>query len=177
MGGTKMNAKKIITSISILTITVMGFVACGKDLSSDPPFTTFNFDTTYDDMIKELGEPDSEKESYYGKAYNYSSDYLDLQGNVQYAFDEDGHMTNMTWAYFSEDGEEITDIYNDLHKQLQNSLGKTKEATNTVTNLADIWRLDSGNIELAAIVTSDYNVVMFTYLSPEYSTSSEEIEE
>ena len=86
-------------------------------------------------------------------------------------------MTNMTWAYFSEDGEEITDIYNDLHKQLQNSLGKTKEATNTVTNLADIWRLDSGNIELAAIVTSDYNVVMFTYLSPEYSTSQEEIEE
>ena len=83
----------------------------------------------------------------------------------------------MTWAYFSEDGEEITDIYNDLHKQLQNSLGKTKEATNTVTNLADIWRLDSGNIELAAIVTSDYNVVMFTYLSPEYSTSSEELEE
>ena len=100
-----MNAKKLITSISILTITLMGFVACGKDLSADPPFTTFNFDTKYDDMIKELGDPDSEKETYYGNAYNYSSDYLDLEGNVQYAFDEDGNMTNMTWAYFSEDGE------------------------------------------------------------------------
>ena len=170
-----MKTKKLLTGLLILTMTSTCFLGCGKNEASDIPFTELGFDTTFDEMTSDLGDPLSDKEVYLGTTYTYDSDYLELPGNVQYTFDEEGKMASISWVYTCEDGEEITGYYNDIHTQLENKLGKSKESTNNVTHLADIWRLDSGNIELIALVTSDYNAIMYTYLSPEHSTSAEEI--
>ncbi|MCR5580772.1 MAG: hypothetical protein K6F66_04215 [Pseudobutyrivibrio sp.] len=163
-----MKARKLITftlTLSIAASTLMG-CATGKYI----PFTDLSFDTSYDTMVKDLGEPTDEAESYLGTSYCYSSDYMADDSQVRYTYDEDGNMASISWIYESEDGEEVTKYYNDIHKQLENKYGKTKEATNDVTQLSDIWRLDSGNITLIALVSSEYNAVMYTYLSPDNST-------
>ena len=171
-----MKLKKVITVILTITIVSTAFMACGGEKSADIPFTTLGFESTHVEMTEELGEPIEEKPSVFGTAYSYPCEYKDQEGVVQYIFDEDGKMTSVRWSYACEEGDDITNLYTDIHKQLENKYGETKESTESVTNLSDIWRLDTGNIEVAAIVSSDLNVIMYTYLSPENSTSAEELE-
>jgi len=165
--------KKHLLKITITTICISCLIlGCSKQSSNRIPFSELDFSVSYEDMVDKLGEPVSETETYLGKSYGYQSDYLSMDGQVRYTFDEAGKIASITWLYESEDGEEITGVYNDIHKQLENTYGKTEEATNNVTQLSDIWRLDTGNITLVALVSSDYNGIMYTYLTPEHSTAA-----
>ena len=160
---------RITLTAAIISSLLLG---CSKSSSDRIPFSELDFTVTYEDMVDKLGEPISQTESYLGESYSYKSDYLETDSEVRYTFDEDGKIASITWLYESDDGEEITGFYNDIHKQLENTYGKTEEATNNVTQLSDIWRLESGNITLVALVSSDYNGIMYTYLTPEHSTTA-----
>jgi len=164
-----MNTVKIIKKVCVISMSVALLMGCGK--TGDIPFTDLTFETSYDEMVESLGQPEKETSSYLGTSYCYSSDYTMDGSEVRYTFDEDGNMASLSWLYESEEGEEVTAIYNDLHKQLENNYGETGEATNDVTQLSDIWRLETGNITLIALVSSEYNAVMYTYLSPDHSTT------
>ena len=163
--------KKHLMITSLVTICFTGLIiGCSKQSSDRIPFSELGFSVSYEDMVDKLGVPTSKTETYLGESYGYPSDYLSMDGQVRYTFDETGNIASITWLYESVDGEEITGVYNDIHKQLENTYGKTEEATDNVTQLSDIWRLDSGNITLVALVSSDYNGIMYTYLTPEHST-------
>lgn len=162
---------KIISFSLILAIT---FTACKSD-EDRIPFSSLTFENTYDEMVEELGEPEETTVTYLGDTYSYSKEYLKKDGHVRYTFDEDGKMASITWLFDSEDGEEVSALYADIHKQLENLHGKTKESSDDVTQLSDIWRLDSGNISLVAVISSDYNGLMYTYMSKEHSTSEEDL--
>ena len=166
-----MNAKRLIKIILTLSFSTVLLIGCGND-SLNIPFSDLNFESSYEEMVKELGEPQDETSSYLGTSYCYESDYLVEGSEARYTFDDDENLASISWIYESEDGEEITAYYNDLHKQLVNKYGETTEATNDVTQLSDIWRLETGNITLIALVSSEYNAVMYTYISPENSTSA-----
>lgn len=168
-----MNAKSTIKKlISLSLLVIVLFTACGSD-KNRIPFSKLTFETSYEDMVSKLGDPTDTTTTYLGDTYGYSCKYLQKDGTVRYTFDEDGNMASITWLYESEDGEEVSDLYADIHKELVNKHGKTKEATDDVTQLSDIWRLDTGNITLVAVVSSDYNGLMYTYLSKDHSTSEE----
>jgi hypothetical protein len=160
--------------ISFSLVIALTFTACKSD-KDRIPFSSLTFDTTYDEMIEELGEPTETTVTYLGDTYSYAGEYLQKDGNVRYTFDEDGKMASITWLYSSEDGEEVSALYADIHKQLENNHGKTTESSDDVTQLSDIWRLDSGNISLVAVISSDYNGLMYTYMSKDHSTSAEEL--
>ncbi len=164
-----MYTKKIITLTLISAMTSTLFLGCGTK-EANIPFTDYNFETTYQEITDDLGTPVEEAASYLGTSYCYDSDYLSDASEVRYTFDEDGNMASITWLLESSDSEEITDCYNDIHSELVNTYGETKEATSDTTQLSDIWRLETGNITLVAVISTEYNGIMYTYLSPANST-------
>ncbi len=161
--------------IALIALTALVLTACGKETSSvDIPFSTLSFNSTIEDMTEAFGEAENTDKSYIGTSYCYSSAYMDKDSEVRYSFDEDDKMGSITWLYESADGEEIKEVYNDIHKELEETYGQSGENTNDATQMADIWRLPEGNVTLVAVVSSDYNGIMYTYLSPEHSTSNED---
>ena len=160
------NIKKYLALISVSALLLSG---CGAE-KADIPFSDMTFDNNYEDVIGAHGEPEDEEKSYLGTSYCYPSDYMREDSEIRYTFDEDDKLAGITWLYETEDGEDIVSCYNELHAALTEKYGETEAATKDETQLSDIWRLPTGNITLAAVVSSDYNGIMYTYLSPSHST-------
>ena len=155
----------------ILACTTLLFSGCGKQKESDIPFTDMNWNSTFEDVSKEYGEAINIVTSYYGEAYDYASTFENMDGYTRYTFDQDGQLTSAAFIYECEDGEELPAKYENIHSKLETKYGKTNEYNVDATTITDIWRLNSGNIMLIALISSDYNAIMYTYLNPTVSTS------
>ena len=93
-----MRAKKTLTKIISFTLLLaILLIGCSSD-KDRIPFSDLTFDTTYDQMVEEFGEPESNTESYLGTSYQYASDYMKKDGKVRYTFSDDGKLASITYV-------------------------------------------------------------------------------
>lgn len=163
-----MKKRNVLFLTLVFTVSIL-FSGCA---SSTSPFSDLSWDSTMDDMISAEGDDYNETTSFWGDTYCYTKNYMDVDGQVRYSFDDEGSLTSLSWVYQSDDADEISSLYDDIHKKLVSEYGESGEFKTDSTQLSDIWRLDSGNIMLVAIISTDYNVVSYTYLNPENSTAT-----
>ena len=145
---------------------------CGKSSYKTAPFTTLDWDATLDDVVALEGEDYEEDASYLGHAYDYPKTYNDVDGTIRYVISEDdGTLKSVSWTYEAPEGSDISEMFITLHDELEDELGESGEYTEDATTCTDIWRREAGNITIISIISTDYNALMLSYLSPDSSTN------
>ena len=166
--------KNIILILALISVVLLSSVGCGTKTASIP-FCELDFNDSFEDMSALYGMPPNETESYLGTSYCYPSGYMDKDSELRVTFDDENKISGFSWVYESEDADDIVAAYKSIESDLTQKYGQTTEAASDPTQLSNIWRLDTGNITLAAVISSDYNGLMYTYISPEHSHSTEDI--
>ena len=48
-----------------------------------------------------------------------------MEGTVKYSFDEENRLVSMAWMYEAKDSEDLAGVYDKLHGQAEDMLGKS----------------------------------------------------
>ena len=165
--------KHLLKPFSLL-LTLLFCVSClcgcgAKEVKC--PFTEANWESTIED-IKAL-ETDLEEggeSSYYGASYLAPSTYRDLDGTVQYMFDEEDNLALVQWSYETDSLDELETLYQTIHNELTDSYGEGGFESQFSSSIGgDVWYLENGNIILMFSAVDDYKAIHLSYVSPDHS--------
>ena len=165
----KRNVLRVLIVVCLSTALLT--TGCKSKETTAAPFTELNWESTLEDMQSAYGTDYETTLSYVGDTYIYSGEYEKMAGQIRYSFADDT-LASAVFIYESEDGEELASIYDSLHSKYETKYGESGEYETSATTMTDIWRLDTGNIMLVALISSDYNAIMVSYLDPSNSTSN-----
>lgn len=136
-----------------------------------PEFTDISFETSKEDMLKTEGNPVEEYPSHYGgTVYRFADkDYLGLNGSVKYMTDDVGKIACIAFLYESDDAEEISKAYENIHSKLVLKYGDSGNSSKTQGNYGDLWYFDDVHIQISAVVTTEYKGLQVSYMDSDYS--------
>lgn len=136
-----------------------------------PEFTDISFETSKEDMLKTEGNPVEEYPSLYGgTVYRFADkDYLGLNGSVKYMTDDVGKIACIAFLYESDDAEEISKAYENIHSKLVLKYGDSGNSSITQGNYGDLWYFDDVHIQISAVVTTEYKGLQVSYMDSDYS--------
>lgn len=136
-----------------------------------PEFTDISFTTSKEDMLKTEGNPVEEYPSLYGgTVYRFADkDYLGLNGSVKYMTDDVGKIACIAFLYESDDAEEISKAYENIHSKLVLKYGDSGNSSKTQGNYGDLWYFDDVHIQISAVVTTEYKGLQVSYMDSDYS--------
>ena len=89
-------------------------------------------------------------------------------------FDGDGKLAAMAWTWEAESREELEGLYDTLYASLSARYGESGYSAGHQTNYGGVWYLDSGDIILSAMITSELIALQYSYLSPAVSYTAEQ---
>ena len=170
-----MKQRKIKTAIRKLTAIVlfsMLLSGCGNsaETKSAIPFTDYNFSSTMDEIMASEGNNYETYESIYeGTTYTFDKVYMEKNGTIKFMCDSQNEIKSIAWTYACDDGGEIMALYNNVFAALKEEFGESTQNANGVGNYAEVWKRDSGNIILSAVITNDARMIQVAFLSPDVS--------
>lgn len=159
-----------------LLFTAIGLCACGADKpAADCPFSHLTWNSSVRDMVAEEGEAHSSYDSVYGGVcYTYPKEFEGRTGTVKYMFDGEGKLASIAWAYGTDSEEELTALYEAIYASVSASHGESGYSAGHQTNYGGVWYLDSGDIILSTMITSEQKALQYSYLSPAVSHAANE---
>lgn len=166
---------KLFTLLFALVFCILFTWGCGKK-AAECPFTTITWEHTLED-IQELEGTDSEAYDstvYGGPVYSYPKEYDGLNGTVKYSFDENDRLVSMAWMYETDDSDDLLAVYDQIHKEAEDMLGKSgfKYNSDRFSDLAspgDVWYLETGNVILNTVDAKDIKILQYSFLHPDVS--------
>lgn len=165
---------KRLSSIFICILLVLVPTACSSkaEITLDCPFTDMDWNSTAEDVISAEGEDFSTYDSVYsGLCYTYPKEYMEHMGTVKYMFDTDEHLMSVAWAYSAKDTEELSTLYEAICASVNETCGESAYNTNGVGNYGSVWYLESGDIILSTMTTTENIALQYAYLHPLVSNS------
>ena len=167
--------KKILSLCLVAALTASLFAGCGSkgsDSQPDCPFSELKWSSSVKDMEKIEGSDYKTYDSVYGgMTYTYPKEFKGSAGTVKYMFDDKKQLAGISWAYGSEDTDELYGLYEDIHSDLVDTYGDSGYNTDKETNYGDVWYREDGNIIISTMVTDSQKALQFAYVSPEQSTA------
>ena len=163
--------RSIISLLMVTLIVSLSFTGCGEEKPTVIPYTNLTLESTYEDMIEAEGESNETSDSFYeGITYSYPKTYLDLDGDVTYSYDADNQLCSISWMYVADSKEDVSDIYDNIKKELESSYGESGYSTGVETNSGDVWYRKEGNILLSCVTLDSLNAISYTYMHPSVSS-------
>ncbi len=170
-----MNPKQCIPVFFLIFIFL--FSACGstpKESLPDAPFTSLTWENNIDDMISAEGDSFSTYDSVYGGlCYTYPKKYEDREGTVKYMFDDQDRLMCVAWTCSCEDESELFALYQSITDSVNERHGESGYQADHPGNYGNVWYLESGDIVLSTMVTSELKALQYAYLHPLVSGQSE----
>ena len=167
-------ANRRIFLFFILTVFAACLAGCQKKAAACP-FTTITWEDTLEDITALEGEPDETYDSVYdGTTYTFSKEYNGLKGTVKYMFDDREKLVSMSWLYETDDSDDLAEVYDKPHGEAEEMLGESgfQFHSDQFADLAspnDVWYLESGNVILSTVDTSELKVLQYTFKHPDVS--------
>ena len=166
----KLHFKKLISSLALAACVLLAGCS-GKKVSVDIPFTDIKWGSTLEDITAAEGDDYESYDSVYeGLTYAYPKEYEGINGTVKYMFDDKDKLVSIGWACDTDTPEELQEIYDKLHTQLEKEYGESGYNAKVPTNYGDVWRFKEGNIVLGAVTTETVCTLQLSYLHPDVST-------
>ena len=160
--------------ISLLLVTLLvsfSFTGCGEEKTTEVPYTDLTLDSTYEDMVKLEGESNETSDNFYeGITYSYPKTYLGLEGDVTYSYDADNQLCSISWIHVADSKDDVTDIYDNIKKELVSSYGESGYGSGVQTNSGDVWYRKEGNIILSCVTVDSLSALSYTYMHPRVSS-------
>jgi len=173
--------RRTIHFLSLLTgmLLLCALTACGGEKETGPalncPFTGLSWDSTVNDMLSAEGKDYSTYDSLYGGlCYTYPKEYEGHTGTVKYMFNEEEELMSVAWAYSTEDTDEIEALYETISASIVAKYGESGYDAGGVGNYGGVWYLESGDIILTTMITSENKALQYAYLHPLVSKGSED---
>lgn len=174
-----MNIKQVFT-VSLLSFSFCFLSACNGSsdeitLTLDCPFTEMDWNSTTGDILTAEGTDYTTYDSVYGGlCYTYPKTFEGYDGTVKYMFNENEKLMCVAWAYNGTDDEEsMISLYNIINNSVTGIYGESGYAGNGVGNYGNVWYLESGDIVLTTMFTSDNTALQYAYLHPSVSNKAE----
>lgn len=164
--------KQHMLPIFICTVLAGALISCGQaeTVSLSCPFTDMDWDSTAEDIIAEEGEGFSTYDSIYGGlCYTWPKEYEGCMGTVKYMFDEENRLVNVAWAYSAENMDALTPLYDAINTSVHELYGDSGDSPNGVGNYGNVWHLESGDIILSVMVSSEFASLQYAYMHPRIS--------
>lgn len=177
-----MNISRLFIPV-ILVIPLLLFTACKADTASKEeldvvsPFTEITWEDDFEDVTNLEGDNYESYDSVYGgTTYTFPKEYLNLDGTIKYMFDGEGKLMCVAWSYGSNNLDSLTELYDEIHSDVEATYGESGYNANASTNFGDVWHLDGGNIILSVMNTNTQKALQYSYVNPVVSdnTQSEE---
>lgn len=162
-------------SLSFLLLFIIPVTAGCADKALECPFTTAAWDSTLEDIKSLEGEVlESYDSAYNGTTYAFSKKYNELEGTVKYGFDDKEKLVSISWLYETDDSEDLTEVYDKIHKEAEDALGESGFSYNSdkfadIAIPGDVWYRKEGNIIITAVDTEDAKLLQYTFLHPDVS--------
>lgn len=143
--------------------------------TAECPFTTITWGSTLEDITSLEGDSQETYDSIYGgTTYTFPKEYDGLKGTVKYMFDDKEKLVGMSWMYESDDSDDLKEVYDRIHEEAKAALGESGYQLNSdkfaaVATPTDVWYLESGNVTLTMVDTSEVKALQYTYLHPDVS--------
>ncbi len=174
--------KHIQRLISMLILPVLfSFMAFGcQKKEAECPFTTITWNDTLDDIQSLEGEPAETYDSVYdGTTYTFKKEYDGLDGTIKYMFDDREKLVCLSWMYETDNSDDLKDVYDKLHGEAEDMLGESgfkfkSDKFADMSTPGDVWYLETGNVSLTAMDTSEVKAVQYTFLHPDVSEEKPE---
>lgn len=166
-----MKNKYLVLLISTI-VSILILCGCSKNAADSPqiPYSDITFPATAQNVFDSEGSDYETYESIYeGTTYTYVKNYMDNNGTVKYMCNQNDEVMNIAWTYACDNGTDIMILYNKILSSLESENGKSTQNSDGVNNYAQVWKLDTGNIILSAVITNDSKMLQIAYLSPEVS--------
>lgn len=174
-----MNIKKFFT-IFLCSFSLCLLSACGGSLDKtapalDCPFTEMDWNSTTEDILAAEGSDYAAYDSVYGGiCYTYPKEFEGYPGTVKYMFNEKEELMCVAWAYNGTDDEEsLYSLYDTINDSVIEIYGESGYAGNGVSNYGNVWYLESGDIVLTTMLTSDNKALQYAYLHPAVSNTAQ----
>ncbi len=167
-------ANRRIFLFFILAVFAACLGGCQKKATSCP-FTTIAWEDTLEDITALEGEPAETYDSIYdGTTYTFPKEYGGLKGTVKYMFDDREKLVSMSWMYETDDSDDLAEVYDQLHGEATEMLGESgfqfrSEQFADLASPNDVWYLESGNVILSSVDTSEVKAVQYTFKHPDVS--------
>ena len=156
-----------LSLLMVMIITCLALAGCGTDKPAVIPFTELTLENSYSDMISLEGETDTTADSTYGGTdYIYPKEYLGLDGELHYMYDEDNRLVCISWIYYMDGKADVATTYNEIKNELESSYGESGYNTDAPSGSASKWTRDEGNITLMSITTETISAIQYSYLHP-----------
>lgn len=140
------------------------------------PFTSLNFDSSYEDMTALEGEAYETYDSVYnGTTYTYEKSYLDENGTIKYMFDDKNQLMCIAWTYNGESNDDLQALYDTIHKDVVSKYGESGYDASVPTNYGDVWYLEGGHIILSAMATDAQKALQYSYQNPKASEEEQDL--
>lgn len=169
-----------IFPVLLLTLALSAAFAagCGKK-EAECPFTTITWENTLEDIteLEGSGSEVSDSTVYGGQIYSFPKEYDGLEGTVKYTFDEEDRLVSMAWMYEASDSDDLRNVYDKLHGEAEEMLGKSgfKYNSDKFAELAspgDVWYLETGNVILGTVDAADAKILQYSFLHPDVSEAN-----
>lgn len=173
------HTQRTIFILIILALFSSMALGCQKK-EAKCPFTTVTWKDTLDDIKSLEGDPVETYDSIYdGTTYTFEKEYDGLKGTIKYMFDDAEKLVCLSWMYETDDSGNLKEVYDKLHKEVEDMLGESgfKFKSDKFSNMStpgDVWYLETGNVSLTAVDTSDVKAVQYTFLHPDVSEEKPE---
>jgi len=139
------------------------------------PFSEATWTSSVNDISILEGNTASTYDSVYGgTTYSYPKEYNGKTGTIKYMFDDKEALMCIAWAYGSKDENELYALYDEINHSVNDLYGESHyNADSNTTNYGNVWHLDSGDIILSTMITSDNKALQYAYLNPAVSNTGE----
>lgn len=169
-------AKRILLP-GLCLLFVLFFTACGstEQAGNVCPFTEMSWESTAEDITSSEGTDYTTYDSVYGgTCYTYPKEYEGLAGTVKYMFDQEDRLMCMAWACSFDDAQELQNVYDTISAGVNDRFGESSYQADHPGNSGNVWYLESGDIVLSTMVTSENKALQYAYLHPLVSNKEAE---
>lgn len=170
--------RKLFIPIVICILFLFSTAACGgkeSGLVLECPFTEIGWDATADEAAAAEGSDTlSTYDSVYGGiCYTYPKEYNGLMGTIKYMFDAEERLMCVAWAYGCDNADELFALYESINDSVNEKYGESGYAADHPGNYGNVWYLDTGDIVLTTMITTENKALQYAYLHPAVSNKKE----
>lgn len=168
---------KRILSLFVCIMLACIIISCGNadQIPLDCPFTDMDWNSTADDVIAEEGNGYSTYDSIYGGlCYTWPKEYENCMGTIKYMFDDEDRLVNVAWACSADSMDEVTALYDTINDSVNELYGESGYNSNGVGNYGNVWHLESGDIILSVMISSEFISLQYAYMHPLISNTAAE---
>lgn len=165
-----MKPKRFSSFLIVFLLILMSTSACGRkkeETASICPFAEVFWEDTIDDILHTEGTAYSTYDSVYGgTCYTFPKEYEGYNGTIKYMFDGENQLMCVAWAYGCESEKELLELYDTINTSVNGIYGESSYGANHPGNYGNVWYLESGDIVLTTMITSENKALQYAYLHP-----------